>query len=61
MIADAPTDAALDAINECARGLADELLALLDLGDRQCAYISAMHPHRAASAMSRRYWMRMLP
>ncbi len=32
----------MDAINERARGLADELLALLDLGDRQCAYISAM-------------------
>ena len=43
-LTDAPnlTDDEMDAINERARGLADELLALLDLGDRQCAYISAM-------------------
>ena len=36
------TDAELAAINERARALADELLAAVDLGDRQLAYLSAM-------------------
>ena len=36
------SDANLARINARARELVDELLAVLDIGDRQCAYFSAM-------------------